>query len=771
MKMKRLLSVTMCLVMTASIMACNTHNPVPTPDPAVVDPDNPGDPAQVAVNDNPEPISMDGEVIIEDHFEDGEEFVWGTYSNGGSFTLQEEGGEMVVDISNAGNLDYSCQISRDGFGLNQDAVYAVSFDIRSDIERSFEWRFQINGSDYHAYYSEYDVPIGPETKTIMAQFTMEEASDPAPRFCINLGIFDGMDASVAHKVYIDNFKVVMTDGSNAKEIEGLAKAVPLKVNQIGYKCNDVKKVVATGSKSPATFDICDAASGEIVFTGTFDGNVIQSNSGDGKTVCGDFSTFKDPGKYYIVAEGIEEKSYEFTIGDDVYDAITKDVVRMLYLQRCGCDVVDIETSDIPYSHKVCHSEKAKIYGTNDYIDVTGGWHDAGDYGRYIVAGCKTVGDLYLTYEDCKDSHGDDYNIPESGNGIPDLLDEARYELEFMLKMQADNGGVYHKVTCANFPGTVMPEDEKEELIVCPISTTATGDFAAVMAKSSVIFKQYDEEFAAKCLEASKKAYEYMEANADKDTVGFKNPSDIATGEYPDEFNTDEFVWAAVELYLATGESNYLAKIRELSDVTFKGGLGWGDMGHYGVYDFLKAKGFYKATGFEGDGSTLSDTDYIRMKFSEKLTIYAEGALEQSEADSYFSPMYVYPWGSNMTIGNTGILYRMMYNLTGDAKYNEYALHMLDYILGVNPMGYSYITGYGTLYPENPHHRPSQFNKHAMKGMVVGGPNSYPADPYAEIVLKNKINGCCYIDNDSSYSTNEITIYWNSPFIYLFEVYR
>ena len=759
---KRIFNAAISVLLVASLAACEKGGKDPV-DPNPVEPD---EPVQVVVNDIP-----DGEVLIDDQFEDGDEFVWGTYTNGGSFTLSQENGEMVADITNTGSLDYACQIFRDGYELNQDAVYALSFDIRSDIERNFEFRFQINGSDYHAYYKEYDVPIGPETRTITSQFTMEEASDPAPRFCFNLGLFEGMDASVAHKVYIDNFKLVVTDKSNAKEIEGLGKAVSLKVNQLGYKCNSVKKVVATTSEKLTTFDVCDASTGEVVFTGDFESEYTMSNSGDGKTVTGDFTAFKTPGKYYIKADGIEDKSYEFEINDKVYDSVTKDTVRMLYLQRCGCEVKELADTDKDYTHGECHTGKAKIYGTNDYIDVSGGWHDAGDYGRYTVAGAKTIADLLMTYEDNKDARGDDYGIPESGNKVPDILDEARYELEFLLKMQADNGGVYHKVTCAVFPGNVMPEEETDELIVCPISTTATGDFAAVMAKAGVIYKSIDSEFAAKCLEASKKAYEYMEANAENDKVGFKNPSDIATGEYPDEFNTDEYVWAAVELYLATGDSKYLEKTRALTEVGFKGGLGWADMGYYPAYDYLKAKGFYKATGKEGDGKSLSDNDYVRMKFSEKLSVNAEGALDTSKSDSYFSPMYTYPWGSNMTIGNTGILYRMMYNLTKDEKYNEYALHMLDYILGINPTGYSYITGYGTLYPENPHHRPSQYNKKAVKGMIVGGPNSNPEDPIASIILKDKLHGSAYCDNDGAYSINEVAIYWNSPFIYLFETYR
>ena len=100
----------------------------------------------------------------------------------------------------------------------------------------------------------------------------------------------------------------------------------------------------------------------------------------------------------------------------------------------------------------------------------------------------------------------------------------------------------------------MPEEETAQLIACPIANTATGDFAAVMAKASVLYKDYDADFAAKCLDASKKAYEYLSGNMD--AYGFSNPDDIVTGEYPDTIFRDETIWAAVELYAATGDASY-----------------------------------------------------------------------------------------------------------------------------------------------------------------------------------------------------------------------
>ncbi len=120
---------------------------------------------------------------------------------------------------------------------------------------------------------------------------------------------------------------------------------------------------------------------------------------------------------------------------------------MLYLQRCGEVITDSD-----FGHSACHTGMASVYGTNEKIDVSGGWHDAGDYGRYIVPAAKTIGDLLYAYEANPKLYSDNIGIPQSGNGIPDILDEARYELEWMMKMQRADGGVYHKVTCEKFPG-------------------------------------------------------------------------------------------------------------------------------------------------------------------------------------------------------------------------------------------------------------------------------------------------------------------------------
>lgn len=700
----------------------------------------------------------DGRKIIEDYFDEnvGE---WGVYSNGGSFKIDAVDGELVVDISKPGNLDYSCQVYRDGFSLNKGCVYDVEFDIRSDIDRVIQWRLQINGEDYRPYYQEDGMPVTTEMKHVKSTFTMEEASDPAPRFCFNLGKQGDLESDTAHKVYIDNIVVTIADASNAMALEPLPLPIAIKTNQVGYEAEGEKLFIVRYNADVTDFEIRDVGNDAVVYTGKLSEDYTNSPSGGGTLRYGDFTDFKDHGAYYIHVEG-DGDSYPFVITDNIYEDAFVDVVRLLTMQRCGMELTKDIAGD--FAHPECHTAEATIYGTNETIDVSGGWHDAGDYGRYVVPGAKTVADLFLSYQESEAVRGDDFNIPESGNGVPDILDEARYELEFFFKMQAPDGGVYHKVTCAVFPETVMPEEETDPLIVCPVSDTATGDFAAVMAMASEIYKEYDADFAAKCLDAAKKAYDYLDAKGIDGGTGFVNPEDIDTGEYPDAKTKDEFFWAAVELFLVTGDTKYEERAAEIEDAGFNMGLGWADVGTYGTYDYLK---------FAKENPDSANAD-LKQALTDDMMFYAKKELKALKKDVYFiSLANNFPWGSNMTVANNAMFYHMVAEITDDDEYEYYASHGLDYLFGINPVGYCYVTGYGTLSPEHTHHRPSQVVGKSVPGMVVGGANSSPSDPYAKAVLSMRKNGKCYVDNASSFSTNEITIYWNSPAIYLLSIHQ
>ena len=359
----------------------------------------------------------------------------------------------------------------------------------------------------------------------------------------------------------------------------------------------------------------------------------------------------------------------------------------------------------------------------------------------------------LAYSLYPEAFDDALGIPESGNNIPDVLDEVKYELDWLFKMQNSEGGVYHKVTCANFPNFVMPEEETEELIVTPVSTTATADFAAVMAMASYVYAEIDMPYSQKCLDAAMKAAKYLDKH--QGIEGAKNPDGIVTGEYPDTNDADERLWAYAELFKATGDTVYDDEFSSLmsgGSATCNTDLGWQGVGAYAGYAYLSA-------------------DKNKGKFYDVVHASFMAGIAEIEAtastDSYNCSLKEYPWGSNMTVANNGMLLLLFDKVENSNKGDAVAREQLNYLLGTNGTGYCFLTGYGTLSPQNPHHRPSQAKKTAVPGMLAGGPNQNLEDPYAQNVLTGTAPALCYADSDQAFSLNEVTIYWNSPLVFLF----
>lgn len=521
-------------------------------------------------------------------------------------------------------------------------------------------------------------------------------------------------------------------------------AKKININQLGYKMFSPKRaVIKCAAGTP--FDVIDIGSDKPVFSGVTTPSDNKGTSGD-MVSYGDFSSFHAVGTYKIRALDNEE-SYQFRISDNIYDCVLTDCLRVLYLQRCGCALDKDLAGD--YAHGACHTMMATIYGTDKTIDVSGGWHDAGDYGRYVVPAATTVADMLLAYENYPEFLSDYTDIPESGNGIPDILDEARVALEWMFKMQDTDGGLYHKVTGLDFDGFIMPDESDLDLYVFDKSIAATADCAGAMFMAARIYKNFDSDFADKALKCAIKALEYLESH--KGEGGFTNPKGINTGEYGDATVSDEILWAYAEGYRTTGDAGMKEYLKAFDfDSIDSLELGWEDMSGYAYYALARA-----------------DVNDLGIDFKKALCDVADTITANAEAESYGSSiMDDYPWGSNLTILNNGMFLLMAYEFTGSEKYLK-ALHMqVDYIFGVNALSYCYLTGYGSKQVLHPHHRPSVALNKPMRGMVIGGPNSYLLDPYAKEHLQGAPKAACFVDYYDSYSCNEMTTYWNSPLIYI-----
>lgn len=523
------------------------------------------------------------------------------------------------------------------------------------------------------------------------------------------------------------------------------------VNQTGYITNGKKKAVFL--RGPGTFQVIDKESGSAVYEGTTMEGVDDEASG--MTVYqGDFSKVTVPGTYELIMD--DDCSAPFLIGDNPYNALHHSALKAYYFFRCGMKLEEKFAG--PYIHEACHLSEGVVYDDpTRQIDGGGGWHDAGDYGKYTVAAAKAVADLLLAFEIYPRVFQEPTPIPESDGKVPDILHECRYELEWLLKMQEGSGGVFHKLTTLHFPGLdVMPEDDLEPLYFSPVSATATASFAAVMAMAGRLYKKYDAEFSEVCVSKAVKAWNWLVQHPD--LPGFINPPDVFTGEYGDEDDRDERYWAAAELYRTTEDAKFHEAFESLAQHEFsKISFGWADVGGYGTISYLL-----------NEKSNRNPALFEKLK--ELFISHAYELVERSEQDCYSVSITPdeYIWGSNMLVMNNAMHLLLANYLLEDPALKDCAAEQLHYILGKNAMDICYVTGFGERPIMDHHHRPSVADGVAapIPGLLSGGPNKGLQDECAKKYLSGKPPAQCFIDNKDSYSTNEVTIYWNSPLVFV-----
>lgn len=676
---------------------------------------------------------------------------WNIYQADGSAVFSVIENEAVVNLTNTGTVEYAVQFYQDGIKLYKGNKYKVSFKYKANVERTAEVRLQQNGGQYTGYLSDTTLSFTNEWQQYEKEFTMEYADDPLARFLFNLGQI-GEAQVVDQKFYFDDFSIVMTEGIVPK----VEKLNPIRLNQVGYRPNDAKTAFVVSDER--TFKVYSSA-GKLVLTGNLplytadeNGNAIADPMSGDIVRIADFSALKTPGDYYITVRA--DKSPTFKISEDVYDDLTSAALKLFYYQRCGGEGLDVEYVGDKFAHEPCHTGTAKYYNPEDEtygsveIDVSGGWHDAGDYGRYITPASKTVADLLLTAEYFPSMAELDFGGPDK------LLDEARYEIEWMLKMQnPETGGVYHKVTTQHHAAmTALPEDDNNQLYLSPVSAQATGDFASVMAYTYRMYNTIDPDFASLCLTAAKKAWNWLEENPEANA--YIDPAFFGTGAYNDSNSKDERFWSAAELYRATGDEEYLSYIE--SNELPSAGFGWADMGSYGLIAYLNTESVDKESN-----------KYKEIK--DRFINDANAIVNTWKADGYKVALDNYVWGSNKDLADRVMILIIADKLAADDNYKAAAMDQLHYFLGRNANAISYVTGFGDKAAKNPHHRQSVVLNQAVPGMLVGGPNAdimnIAGDPVAEMVNENTPPAKCYADVDGSFATNEICIYWNSPFVF------
>ena len=548
-------------------------------------------------------------------------------------------------------------------------------------------------------------------------------------------------------------------------------AARIHLNQIGFY-PEAPKVAVITDNSEGEFLVRSVTSGEIVLKSKLS-SPHKSQFSNEVTRIADFSTVTKPGVYKLNLPG-KGDSYTFEIKPKVFCNLTKALIRGFYFQRMSTPLLTEYAGK--WSHAAGHPDNQVIIHpaaaspnrpAGTIISCPRGWYDAGDYNKYIVNSGITMGTLLSLYEDFPayfDTLG--INIPESGDGAPDLLNEVVWNLRWMLTMQDPyDGGVYNKVTNADFDGMIMPSAAVTPRYVVPKGTGATLDFAAVMAQAGRIFSKFKKVFPGlsdSCLNSAEKAWIWAVKNPkvayDQNLMNRKFKPVINTGGYGDSDFSDEFIWAATELYVTTGKDSYYNTFPMFPD-TLMPLPSWGD---------VRLLGYYTLARFEKkltDGA-MKDLPMLKERILRSADMITKGVSDRAYQTVMGKSAGDFVWGSNSVATNEGILLIQAYRLTNDKRYLDYALTNLDYILGRNATGYSYVTGNGHKTPMFPHHRQSEADGIAdpVPGLIVGGPN--PGQQDGCKTYPSKIPNQSYTDSVCSYASNEIAINWNAPAAYL-----
>jgi endoglucanase len=560
---------------------------------------------------------------------------------------------------------------------------------------------------------------------------------------------------------------VATSCSGDRTMDRLELTDSVRLNQIGYFPDQGKVAILLSEESPGDFFVWNVQLQQIVYEGASVRQVVKTFSG--KTAWKlDFSDLTEEGTYEI---GIHHlgKSHPFKIQKDVYSELSHASLKAFYFQRASTDLPEefagtwARVGGHPDTQVQIHpSAASSSRPTGMIVPSPKGWYDAGDYNKYVVNSGITMGTLLSLYEEFPVFFArQKLDIPESNNALPDILDEILWNLNWMLTMQDPaDGGVYHKLTTAKFEGMVEPHLATSPRYLVAKSTAAALDFAAVMSQAARIYKAFSPEDAVIYQKAAEMAWNWALLHPKEyykqEDVNRDYDPDLSTGAYGDQNLTDEWIWAASELYINTQNLSYWA-ILEDADLDYR----------LPSWSQVKWLGFYSLLRHERALPQIPEEWMAMLKIN--LITAAKSYLTAAQNHPFLSPMGAtsgdFIWGSNAVASNQGILLIEAYRLNGESSFLKGANANLDYILGRNATGFCYVTGFGSKSPQFPHHRlaASRPELPPLPGFMVGGPNPSQQDGCE---YPSAFPDESYTDLACSYASNEIAINWSAAFAYL-----
>jgi endoglucanase len=566
---------------------------------------------------------------------------------------------------------------------------------------------------------------------------------------------------------------------------------PIRLNQVGLLPDGAKRaVIPSASMVPLDWRLTNG-SGKAVASGRT--SVFGQDRYSGEHVHRiDFTSVRTSGRGYRLSVG-NLASRPFAISPTTYDRLPYDALAFFYHQRSGTPIearLVGERWARPAGHP--HEAVTCISGTDAHgnrwpgcsysLDVTGGWYDAGDHGKYVVNGGIALWTLLNLYEHGSTLFADGTaRIPEAGNGVSDLLDQARWEMEFFLRMQAPQGSrqrlpvgvkrsaprlaftdvdtsgmAHHKVSDEKWTALPMrPDKDPERRVLFPPSTGATLNLAATAAQCARIWRKIDPAFASRCLTAATRAW----AAARRNPSIYPIAEFRGSGGYGDNDLSDEFYWAAAELLATTGDAEFRRAIE--SSPQFRAPLrepGWASVAPLGAITLglhPKAVGSVEAQRLRGSIQAAADL-----------------FLADRDRTGYAVPQTNWTWGSTSSLLNRAMLLALAYDWTGEQRYRDGVIDAMDFILGRNPLDRSFVSGYGARPMQNPHHR---FWAHSLDpslpppppGVLSGGPNDRAMSDDVAAKMKGKCAPqTCWVDDIRAFALNEVAINWNAPLVWV-----
>lgn len=547
-------------------------------------------------------------------------------------------------------------------------------------------------------------------------------------------------------------------------------------SQIGYANNSSKiaRIITEGSKQTVAAYVVNADTKKAVFTDESASSRYDSITGKYVSAF-DFSSVTETGTYYVqIPSGV---SYTFKIEDQPYNDIQDGMITALYYNRCG-QALDKNIVAKFYDHGVCHNDSSHAVRILNVFDAakgiytfdnsknstadkfSGGLHDAGDYGRYVTPANQVVADCIYMNELFGDGCDTDIIKDNSGENIADVLDEARYEMQWILKMQNPaNGGVYFRIGTSAFSGWYDTPDNDTYytgengkyagLLASRESVKATAGMIGNAAACYTAFKNIDPSFASQCLAAAKKGFEFVDkyqndSNYKSTPTSSSEGGVLNMGEYGStEFYGDIF-YAAAAMFRATGDEVYNTRAKKIMDEKiFTGAVSATSLS---AYDIGGAGTIAYLLNDKGDKT-------YQQKLVEKLQSSASSRVSTASKDKFGNIVATggYGWGSNASMAGAAKMMAVCDYFTNTNTNEATIRSVMNFIFGANVSNYCFVTGYGSKCPENIHHRPSMYAVNVKKsrsapGWVAGGLTGSPV---------------YYEDVNNNYQTNEVCVYWNT----------